>query len=114
VIGERWIGVPDSLPFDKILQRMEAITGQHADVVQRFFDNGIAEEMVARGHGIAILPRFTTRDHENGLVTRPLVGVRSERILWALMRPEVAVRPSVRLVIDALRAEAKAFVAQHV
>jgi DNA-binding transcriptional LysR family regulator len=113
VIGERWVGVPDSLPFDRILQRIEAITGQQADVGQRFFDNGIVEEMVARGHGIAILPRFTTRDHENGLVTRPLVGVRSERILWALMRPEVAVRPSVRLVVDALRAEAEAFVAQH-
>ncbi|CAN5178682.1 LysR family transcriptional regulator [soil metagenome] len=114
VIDERWVGVPDGQPFDKILQRIEAITGQQAEVVQRFIDNGIVEEMVARGHGIAILPRFTTRDHENGLVTRPLVGVRSERILWALMRPEVAVRPSVRLVVDALRAEAEAFVAQHV
>jgi DNA-binding transcriptional LysR family regulator len=113
VIGERWIGVPDSLPFDRILQRIEAITGQQADIVQRFFDNGIAEAMVAHGLGIAILPRFTTRDHENGLVTRPLAGVRSERILWALMRPEVAVRPSVRLVVDALRAEAEAFVKLH-
>jgi DNA-binding transcriptional LysR family regulator len=114
VIDEQWVGVPAGQPFDRILQRIEAITGQQADVVQRFIDNGIVEEMVARGHGIAILPRFTTRDHENGLVTRPLVGVRSERILWALMRPEVAVRPSVRLVVDALRSEAEAFVAQHV
>jgi DNA-binding transcriptional LysR family regulator len=101
--------VPQSLPFDRILQRIEAITGLQADVVQRFADNGIAEAMVAAGHGIAILPRFTTRDHENGLVTRPLDGVRSERVIWTIQRPEVAVRPSVRLVIQALRDEADEF-----
>ena len=81
--------------------------------MQRFIDNGIVESMVAGGHGIAILPRYTTRDHENGLVTRPLAGVRSERVIWAIQRPEVAVRPSVRLVIEALRDEAEQFVAQH-
>ncbi len=113
VIGERWIGVPAGHPFDRILQRIEAITGQQADVVQRFIDNGIVESMVAGGHGIAILPRYTTRDHENGLVTRPLAGVRSERVIWAIQRPEVAVRPSVRLVIEALRDEAQQFVEQH-
>lgn len=114
VVGERWIGVPSGTPFDRILQRVEALTGQQADVVQRFIDNGIAESMVAGGHGIAILPRYTTRDHENGLVTRPLAGVRSERVIWAIQRPEVALRPSVRLVVEALRDEAEHFVAQHV
>jgi DNA-binding transcriptional LysR family regulator len=113
VIGERWIGVPDSLPFDRILQRIEAITGLQADVVQRFIDNGIAESMVAAGHGIAILPRFTTRDHENGLVTRPLAGIRSERVIWAIQRPEVVARPSVRLVLQALRDEAHEFLLLH-
>lgn len=113
VIGERWIGVPGNQPFDRILQRIEAITGLQADVVQRFIDNGIAEAMVAAGHGIAILPRYTTRDHENGLVTRPLAGVRSERVIWAIQRPEVAVRPSVRLVIQALRDEAHEFLLLH-
>ncbi len=113
VIGERWIGVPDDFPYDRILNRIEAITGRRAEVVQRFVDNSIVEAVVAAGHGIAILPRFTTRDRENGLVTRPLVGVRSERIIWAIMRPEKAVRPSVRLVVDALRAEADEFMAAH-
>lgn len=113
VIGERWIGVPDSLPFDRILQRIEAITGLQADVVQRFIDNGIAESMVAAGHGIAILPRFTTRDHENGLVTRPLAGIRSERVIWAIQRPEVVARPSVRVVLQALRDEAHEFLLLH-
>jgi DNA-binding transcriptional LysR family regulator len=113
VVDEKWIGTYQGFPFDRILQRIEAITGRQADVVQRFVDNSIVEALVATGHGIAILPRFTTRDRENGLVTRPLVGVRSERGIWAIMRPDRAVRPSVRLVIDALRDEAAAVLAAH-
>jgi DNA-binding transcriptional LysR family regulator len=113
VVGENWIGNPDGFPFDRILQRVEAITGQEAHRIQRLIDNSIVEALVAAGHGIAILPRFTTRDRENGLVTRPLVGVRSERVIWAIMRPDRAVRPSVRLVVEALRAEASQFFHAH-
>ncbi len=113
VVGENWITNPDGFPFDRVLQRIEAISGQEAHRVQRLIDNGIVEVLVAAGHGIAILPRFTTRDRENGLVTRPLVGVRSERVIWAIMRPDRAVRPSVRLVVEALRAEAAQFFNAH-
>src|SRR5664279_680872 len=113
VIDETWIGTTEGYPFDRILQRIEVLTGREAHIVQRFIDNSIVEVLVAAGHGIAILPRFTTRDRENGLVTRPLVGVRSERGIWAIMRPDRAVRPSVRLVVDALSAEATAFLAAH-
>ncbi len=113
VVGEKWIGTEPDFPFDRILQRIEVLTGREADIVQRFVDNSIVEVLVADGHGIAILPRFTTRDRENGLVTRPLVGVRSERGIWAIMRPDRAVRPSVRLAVDAIRDEATAFLAAH-
>ena len=113
VVDENWIGTHEGYPFDRILQRIEVLTGHEAHIVQRFVDNSIVEVLVAAGHGIAILPRFTTRDRENGLVTRPLMGVRSERGIWAIMRPDRAVRPSVRLVVDALVAEATAFLAAH-
>ena len=113
VVDENWISNPDGYPFDRILQRIEAISGREAHRVQRILDNTIVEVLVAGGHGIAILPRYTTRDRENGLVTRPLTGLRSERGIWALMRPDRAVRPSVRLVVQALRDEAAEFVAAH-
>ncbi|PJJ71584.1 DNA-binding transcriptional LysR family regulator [Diaminobutyricimonas aerilata] len=109
LVDEPWIGAPREFPYDRILTRIAAIAGRDLDVTQRFFDNGIAEAMVAAGHGIAILPRYTTRDRENGLVTRPLTGIRSERILWALVRPDRMERPSVRVVVEALRAEAAAY-----
>jgi DNA-binding transcriptional LysR family regulator len=113
VVDETWIGTPVDFPYDRILQRVEAITGRQARVAQRFLDNSIIESVVAAGHGIAILPRYTTRDRENGLITRPLTGLRSERIIWAILRPDRAERPSVRAVVEALRAEAAAFVAAH-
>jgi len=113
LVAETWIGVPLGFPFDRILRQIEALNGSPATIGQRFADNGIVESLVAAGHGIAILPRFTTRDHENGLVTKPLREVRATRLISALLRPDRAERPSVRLVVDALRTEAAAVVAQY-
>ena len=110
---ETWIGTPQGLPFDRILRGIEAANGTPARVIQRFADNGIVESLVAAGHGIGILPRFTTRDRENGLITRPLVGVRSSRLISALLRPDRAERPSVRVVVEALRDEAERFETAH-
>lgn len=113
VAGETWIGVPPDYPFDSVLERVVAVTGEPVRVAQRIADNGIVESLVAAGHGIAILPRFTTREHGNGLVTRPLVGIRAKREITALLRPDRFERPSVRSVVDALCAEARAVAATH-
>lgn len=99
--GQTWIGNAPGSPYDRILGQIETVSGSAVHVAQRFYDNGIVEEMVASGHGISILPRYTTRAH--GLVTRPLRDIRARRIIAALMRPDHAVRPSVRAVVDALR-----------
>jgi len=105
LVGEDWIGVPEDQPFDVLLRQIEAANGTPAHIVQRFQDNSIVEAMVAAGHGIAILPRFTTSTNGTGLVLRPLTGVRATRVISALLRPDRAERQSVRLVVDALRAE---------
>ena len=113
VIDQDWIGVPSDLPFDRILRGIEAANATPARVTQRIADNRIVESLVAASHGIGILPRYTTRDRENGLITRPLVGVRASRLISALVRPERAQRPSVRTVITALQAEAADFERSH-
>ncbi len=113
VAGETWIGVPHDYPFDSVLEQVVAVTGEPVRVAQRIADNGIVESLVAAGHGIAILPRFTTREHGNGLVTRPLVGIRAKREITALLRPDRYERPSVRAVVDALRAEAREVAETH-
>jgi DNA-binding transcriptional LysR family regulator len=101
LVGETWVGIAPGSPYERILGKIEAASGSAAHVGQRFFDNGIVEQMVLAGHGIAILPRYTTRAH--GLVTRPLRDIAARRIISALMRPDRAVRPSVRVVVEALR-----------
>lgn len=113
LVDEVWIGVPDGFPYDRILRQIEVANGSPARIGQRFLDNGIVESVVAAGHGIAILPRYTTADHENGLITKPLSGIRSTRQISALLRPDRAERPSVRRVIDELRVEAQRFQAAH-
>lgn len=113
VVSEQWIGVPHDLPYDRVLGQVVAATGEPVRITHRFHDNGIVEAMVAAGHGIGILPRFTTRDHTNGLVTRPLVGIRAKREIAALLRPDRFERPSVRLVVQALREEARAVADAH-
>lgn len=110
---EPWIGVPVDYPFDRIITDIGAIVGHPLNVRQRFRDNGVIEALVAAGHGLAVLPRFTTREHENGLVTRPLTGVRSERLISIVMRPDRAERPSVRRVVESLRSEAARIAAAH-
>jgi DNA-binding transcriptional LysR family regulator len=114
LVDETWIGTPRGLPFDRILRSIEAANGTPARIAQRFADNGIVESLVAAGHGIAILPRFTTRDRENGLITRPLIGVRASRLISALLRPDRAERPSVRVVVQELKSEGTRFEAMHV
>jgi DNA-binding transcriptional LysR family regulator len=96
-----------------VLSQVVAATGEPVRIAQRISDNGIVEALVAGGHGIAILPRFTTREHGNGLVTRPLVGIRAKREIAALLRPDRFERPSVRLVVQALRDEARAVADLH-
>lgn len=113
LVDEKWIGIPGSSPYGRVLRQIEEANGSPAHVSQTFLDNGIVEAVVAAGHGIAILPRYTTRSHDSGLVTRPLRGIRASRLISALLRPDRAERPSVRLVVDALIDEATKFAAKH-
>lgn len=106
LVGETWIGVPFGFPFQQVLGEIERASGATPTVAQRFSDTRITEAVVAGGAGVAILPRYTTRSTAAALELRPLSGVVAERHISALSQPDIAERPSVRLVIDLLRREA--------
>lgn len=108
VIEETWIGAPKGFPFDRLLQQIESATGHRATVAQRFNDNSITESLVQAGHGIAILPRYTTRVHAAKFAMRPLRGIESSRDILAVMRPDRMARPAVREVVKELKTEATA------
>lgn len=106
---EAWIGVGVGWPVDDVLRSLALVTGTTPRVAQRINDFSVTEELVAAGHGIALLPRWST-DHRDGarLALRPLAGVRAARTVRAVHRPDAAARPAVALVLDALGAEAEA------
>jgi DNA-binding transcriptional LysR family regulator len=98
---------------DDILRTLAVRTGHTPRVVQRINDFSVTAELVAAGHGIALLPRYSTADRRGRrLVRRPLAGMRAARLVEAVLRTSTAERPAVATVLDALRAEAAAVTAR--
>lgn len=101
LVYENWIGVPVGFPFDTVLLEIQSHTDRPLQVVQRLRDNRLVEAFVAAGHGIAVLPRFTTRRTPE-IVLRPLANIPTGRQVFVTMRPDRAERLAVRRVVQAL------------
>ena len=111
--GESWIGVPSGFPFEWVYTEIERVTGSPVRISQRFSDTKVTEALVGSGLGIAVLPRFTAKEARDDMVLVPLESIRAVRYVSALMRRDRAERPSVRRVVDALRAEATRVAGLH-
>jgi DNA-binding transcriptional LysR family regulator len=107
VIDEDWIAPPPEYPIDRVLTAIAARARSPVRVVRRTTHLPLMEKLVARGHGIALLPRHTTQEHAGGrLALVPLADIRAGRFIEALVRPDRAARRAVQVVLDALTAEA--------
>lgn len=107
VLGERWIGVPEGYPIDRVLTAMAAATDTPPDVGFRTVHLPTIENLVASGHGIALVPRYTSGTRAPGRFhLAELADVRAGRRIEALVRPDRAVRPAVRTCLEALLATA--------
>ncbi|MGA9872984.1 MAG: LysR family transcriptional regulator [Rhodococcus sp. (in: high G+C Gram-positive bacteria)] len=104
LVDEYWISVRGGFPVDDVLLSVAAVTGVQPRVVQRINDFRVTEELVARGHGVALMPRYAVV--HPGLVRLPLAGVRAGRIYELATRPGAHAMPAVAAVIEAFRAEA--------
>lgn len=103
---ERWISVDHGFPIDDVLRSLIVRTGVRPQIVQRINDFRITERLVAAGHGIALMPRYTMDTRRgSGLVGRPLAGIRAARLVEVVCRTGAANRPAVATVIDAMHAE---------
>jgi len=107
VIHENWIGVPPEYPLDRVLTAMAVQAGIPPKVVHRTTHLPLIENLVTAGHGVALLPRQTSRERSSGrFVLLPVTDVRAGRRIEALLRPDRAARRAVRIVLDELVAEA--------
>jgi DNA-binding transcriptional LysR family regulator len=101
---EQWISVRGGFPVDDVLLSVAAATGVQPRVVQRINDFRVTEELVARGHGVALMPRYAVA--HPALVRLPLSGVRAGRIYELATRPRARELPAVDAVVEAFEAEA--------
>lgn len=110
VIGEGWITVPVDFPLDRVLTAMAVRAGEPPRIVHRTTHLPLIENLVATGHGVALLPRYASRERAAGRYRLlPLVDFRAGRHIEALMRPDRAARLAVRVVVDALLVESRRF-----
>lgn len=107
VVDFPWVGVAAGFPFDTVLSQIEVRAGRLAKRIQKYPDLRVMEALVAAGHGLAFLPRYTAH-LRNRLELRPLVGVPANRSIVALVRTDIAERSTVQQVLDMLKAEAAA------
>ncbi|MFD4193199.1 LysR family transcriptional regulator [Amycolatopsis thermoflava] len=111
--GEQWISVDVGFPVDDVLRSLGVRTGVRPQVKQRINDFRIIEALVAAGHGIALLPRYTLAGTwSRRIVRRPLAGIRAARLIEAVLRTGAGTRPPVATVLDLLHAEAAAVTKQ--
>lgn len=107
VIDEPWIAVPEEFPLDRVLRALAMQAGRPPKIIFRTTHLPLVEVLVARGHGVALLPRHSSQTRAAGrFALLPLTGLRAGRYLDALSRPDRAARRAVRLVLEALAAEA--------
>lgn len=106
--GEPWIAVRTGFPVAAVLDAVGRSAGGEPRVVHRINDFHVVEALVAAGHGISLLPRYTA-DHRGGTRFRlvPLAGIVAGRRIEALLRPDRAARTVVGSVLGALRAVAR-------
>jgi len=108
VVDETWIGVPEGYPIDRVLTAVAAATDTPPSIAFRTVHLPTIENLVAAGHGIALVPRYSSGTRAPGRFRlAELADVRAGRRIEALVRPERAVRPVVRTVLEALVAEAR-------
>ncbi|NKX54648.1 LysR family transcriptional regulator [Arthrobacter mobilis] len=114
VVDYPWIGVPRGFPFEQVLAQIEARTGRLARRILRFPDLRVMEAMVAAGHGLAMLPRYTSlKAQGRGFTMRPIRDVRAHRSIVALVRSDLAERTTIRTVLGLLREEARLVASQQ-
>ncbi|KIQ13502.1 LysR family transcriptional regulator [Rhodococcus sp. Leaf7] len=103
---EQWISVRGGFPVDDVLLSIATVTGVTPRVIMRINDFRLTEELVAHGHGIALMPRYASA-HPRVAKCR-LAGVKAARIYDVATRPRAAERPAVAAVLDALEAQVAA------
>jgi DNA-binding transcriptional LysR family regulator len=105
---EPWLAAPAGESSRQAVDRLLGAAGVVPAVLSEFEGMSTIFSLVARGVGIAILPRIAVSAGERRLVVRELPhGLDLARDIHAVVRTASVRRPSVAVIVQSLRAAAK-------
>jgi DNA-binding transcriptional LysR family regulator len=105
---EAWLAAPAGEPSRLAVDRLLAAVGVTPPVLSEFEGMATIVSLVARGIGIAILPRLAVAAAERRVTVRDLpLGLDLARDVYAVARTASTRRPSVAVIVTALRAAAR-------
>ncbi|MGL4306322.1 MAG: LysR substrate-binding domain-containing protein [Mycobacteriaceae bacterium] len=103
---ENWISVRDGFPVGDVLISIAAITGTQPRIIQRINEFRVIEQLVAAGHGIALMPRYAVT---HAGVRRVIIsGVRAARLYELATRRESRKLPAIAAVCSGFITEVAA------
>jgi DNA-binding transcriptional LysR family regulator len=112
---ESWLAAPAGEPSRLAVDRLLAAVGVTPPVLSEFEGMSTIVSLVARGIGISILPRVAVAAGERRVAVRNLPhGLDLSRDIYAVVRTASVRRPSVAVILAALRAAAKTMAAQRI
>ncbi|MCP2335326.1 LysR family transcriptional regulator [Actinomadura rupiterrae] len=105
--NELWVAGHVGTNHADVLERAcLELAGYRPDVRYRTNDIMVMFAMIAHGGAVSVMPDLAFAEQQPGVVTRPLAGepLRRRMVMWTRVGADV--RPSVRALLDALRASA--------
>jgi DNA-binding transcriptional LysR family regulator len=101
--NESWLAAPSGEPSRRAADRLLAAVGLTPPVPSEFEGLGTVANLVARGLGIAIMPRLAVGAYERRVVIRELpAGLDLARDVFAVARTASVARPSVAVIVSTL------------
>jgi DNA-binding transcriptional LysR family regulator len=104
---EAWMVTPEGEPSRQAVDRLFANAGGAPPVSWEFEGLGTILSLVARGIGIAAVPRLALAAGAGRVAVRELRGAVPARDVYAVVRASSVRRPTISAVLAALRAGAK-------
>jgi DNA-binding transcriptional LysR family regulator len=104
---EPWLAAPSGEPSRQAVDLLRAESGGVSVEPWEFEGLGTILSLVARGIGIAAVPRLTLAAGERRVAVRQLPGAERARDVYAVARASSVSRPSVAAILTALHAAAR-------
>ena len=104
---EPWLAPPAGEASRRAVDQVLAAAGGVAEAPSEFEGLATILSLVARGVGVAILPRLTLAGGDARVVVRELPDSRPARDLYAVARASSVRRPAVAVIIRALTGAAR-------